>query len=122
MPKRFSVVRPDGRTTSNPKLDAAERIAGELIRTEAAFDAALGQLALLGAAIASKRVDAGMAAEFTQASLEDVASTFSATVAARRALITTHRRLARMQRAAGLGSTNFGAGDGKPLPAPDDGP
>ncbi|MGF7152111.1 hypothetical protein FHS96_005780 [Sphingomonas zeicaulis] len=118
MPTKFSVVQPDDRTTSDRKLEAAEHIAILLIRTEATFDVAIGQLALLGASIANTRVGAGMAAEFTQGSLEDLASTSTATVAARRALVTTHRRLAAMQRGAGLGAISFGAGDGKPLPVP----
>ncbi|MGF7151237.1 hypothetical protein FHS96_004900 [Sphingomonas zeicaulis] len=112
-----SVVHPDFQRSRSGRLVAAERIAEPLIGTEAAFDAAIGQLSLLGAAIATSRVDAGMAAEFSQGSLEDIAETLTATVAARRALINTHRRLGAMQRKAGLEAINFGAGDGKPLPA-----
>lgn len=112
-----TVLHPDFQRPRGGRLVAAERIVEPLIGTEAAFDAAIGQLSLLGAAIAHARGEAGMAAEFSQGSLEDIAETFSATVAARRALINTHRRLGAMQRKAGLEAVNFGAGAGKPLPA-----
>ncbi|MBV7256378.1 hypothetical protein KCG44_06210 [Pacificimonas sp. WHA3] len=99
----------------NQRLAAAQKVAVRLHAAEEALDAALAETAHLTASMPTARAEAGVSAMFGQDALLFANEAISALVAARGALLETHRKLDETKNQMGL-RTYMGPGGPKPIP------
>ena len=97
---------------------AAEQVAAELFKAEAAIDNALNRTAALTAAVPAVRAEAGLSALFGQGAIERLSETIAALAQARRGIVECHKELAIVRDQIGLGAVAFGDDGTKPLVAP----
>ena len=96
------------------RIEAAEKIAANLVPAEAAIDAALRHTADLSNAILDGRISTGVSARVGHPALEEVGHAFQLIMQARSRIVAAHDRLAETQVQMGLREVAFGGLGDKP--------